>query len=85
MAIKRLAALLLVVGIVTALSSCTCFLCPRLDETRHIARKGDTLGKIAVTYYGSKEKVDLLLEANPKLDAGRPLMPGQLVHIPYTN
>ena len=85
MTIKKLFLLVVVVVGTLLLNSCSFSFCPRLDTTRHIAREGDTLGKIAVTYYGSTEKVSVILEANPKLELDRPLVPGQLIDIPCTN
>ena len=83
--IRKLSLTLLVVVLTSLVGSCTCFLCPHIDKTRHIAKEGDTLGKIAQIYYGSPEKVALILRANPKLNPDRPLIPGQLIQIPYTN
>ena len=55
---------------------------PYLTDTRHIARNGDTLNKLAVAYYGSESKVSLLMAANPELDPVEPLTPGTRVEIP---
>jgi nucleoid-associated protein YgaU len=85
MTIRKFISLIIVVVGTFMLSSCNGFLCPRLDKTRHITREGDTLGKIAVAYYGSTKQVDLILEANPKLELNSQLVPGQLIRIPYTN
>ena len=79
--LKSLACGVLLVGSV-CVNGCACFVSPQLTQTRHIARKGDTLSKLAVAYYGSENKVGMLISANPELNPGAPLSVGTRVDIP---
>ncbi len=69
-------------ALVVMLNGCAFVFGPKLQETRHIVRRGDTLPKISTMYYGSANKVELILRANPWLDAGEPLEPGRRLNVP---
>ena len=54
---------------------------PEPEERTHIVRKGDTLWRIAVQYYGERKKYPLIMDANGISDA-RQIKVGQKLLIP---
>ena len=79
---KRLHIAAMLAALTVILQGCSWLALPYLSRTRHIVRDGDTLNKLAVTYYGSETKVSLLMDANPGLTPIEPLSPGSRVEIP---